>query len=203
MFTNRHEALTEVTKSIQLAAETCANSSRGATIKNASPALSNKDDKNVLPGSIAQQEVRSSNLRIRKTFTDYEKDQYLREAFKYMAKYFQTSLQELENRNPHIKADFQLIDAYSFEATVYADGKQCNKCGLRLETRHGGGQIIYNNGGVARNTYGPMLAVKEDGYSLYLSSTMTFHLSANQTTQLTYEGGSELFWGYLLEPLQG
>ncbi len=201
-FANRHEALTEVTQSIQTAIEDLNSPVYRST---------NHREKNSYIASarashIADEEnptnVRSSNMRLKKTFSDYEKDQFLKEALKYMTNYFQNSLQELEKRNPHIKADFHLIDANSFEATIYVEGKQRSRCGVRLETRQSGGHIVYTNGGFAPNTYSQMLTVAEDGYILYLSTTINVYSPTNQTAQLTYEGGSELFWSYLLKPMQ-
>jgi hypothetical protein len=46
--------------------------------------------------------VRSSNLAIKKKFTDYEKDNFKKDAFEYIAKYFHNSLEELKTRNPDI-----------------------------------------------------------------------------------------------------
>ena len=49
-----------------------------------------------------KEEIRSSNLRIKKTFSDEEKDQYEADTFEYIAKYFENSMNELSNRNSSI-----------------------------------------------------------------------------------------------------
>jgi len=42
----------------------------------------------------------SSNLRLRKTFTEHDRDVFLDEAFAFMARLFENSLEELKARNP-------------------------------------------------------------------------------------------------------
>ena len=39
---------------------------------------------------------RSSNLRIKRTYDDHEKDQFLEDSYEYIARYFDGSLEELQ-----------------------------------------------------------------------------------------------------------
>jgi len=48
-------------------------------------------------------DVRSSNLRVRKEFTDRDRDRFLHESFEYLANFFENSLAELADRNPKIE----------------------------------------------------------------------------------------------------
>jgi hypothetical protein len=57
------------------------------------------------------QSARSSNLRVKKTFTDHDKSRFLTEAFEYIANYFEGSLRELAERNPEIDVEYRRIDA--------------------------------------------------------------------------------------------
>jgi hypothetical protein len=45
-----------------------------------------------------------------------------------MAKFFEGSLNELEQRNPWVEGSFRRIDANCLTATVYLDGKSVNNC---------------------------------------------------------------------------
>lgn len=65
---------------------------------------------------------RSSNLRLAKTFTQRDKDQFKAETFEYIAKHFENSLNELEERNPGYEGSFRRIDANRFFSTIYQDG---------------------------------------------------------------------------------
>lgn len=50
-------------------------------------------------GERSQEIARSSNLRIKKQFTDLDKDRFRHEGFDYIAKFFENSLKELVSRN--------------------------------------------------------------------------------------------------------
>lgn len=49
---------------------------------------------------------RSSNLRLRKEFSDADRSKYLRSAFEYMSRFFNNSLEELKGRNPGVETEF-------------------------------------------------------------------------------------------------
>ncbi len=67
-------------------------------------------------------EVRSSNLRVRKSFTDRDRDRFENDAFDYIAKFFEASLAELSKRNLEIETDYRRVDANRFMCAVYIDG---------------------------------------------------------------------------------
>jgi len=50
---------------------------------------------------------RSSNLSLRRSFTDADRDTFLDQAFEYMARFFENSLNELRARNPGIGTSFK------------------------------------------------------------------------------------------------
>ena len=79
---------------------------------------------------------RSSNLRLRKEFTEADRDRFLDDAFGYIRLFFENSLQEIEQRNPEIAAAFRTIDANRFTAVVYRHGKAETQCLIRLERSH-------------------------------------------------------------------
>jgi hypothetical protein len=72
--------------------------------------------------------ARSSNLRIKKAFSDREKDGFLEESFEYIANYFEGSLKELESRNKGIEGSFRRVDADHFSAAAYRDGELAASC---------------------------------------------------------------------------
>jgi hypothetical protein len=75
---------------------------------------------------------RSSNLRLKKEFTDFDRDKFLHDAFDYIAKFFDASLAELAARNECIQVRFQRPDARSFAAVIYRAGKTMTKCSVRI-----------------------------------------------------------------------
>jgi hypothetical protein len=148
---------------------------------------------------------RSSNLRLRKEFSDLDADTFLREAFDFMAKFFEGSLDELQRRNPQIDGRFERVDARAFVAAVYKNGKKQSQCSVYVGTGgFGGNGISYSSDPAARgNSFNERLSVKADDQSLYLQPIgMMFGQRDNRDQMLTAEGASELFWSMLIGRLQ-
>lgn len=205
-FPNQHDAFLEVTKAIRAAAEGLGTSELN-TRQTATQNLSKTPEGNVVSRSQLDQKSysRSSNLRIKKEFTDREKDQFLEEAFEYISNYFEESLTELELRNSEVETWFKRIDSNHFRATAYVNGTRAAGCriwmgGLRSFT----GGIAYSvNESGDDNSFNESLRIDDDGYSLFLSplGMVIIGRRAGQE-QLTNEGAAEYFWSIFIEPLQ-
>lgn len=148
---------------------------------------------------------RSSNLRLKKTFTDADKDRHLDEAFDYIALFFENSLKELADRNPGIEGRFKRIDARSFTGVIYRNGEAVSHCAIRHGASRGfGGGITYSadergNG----NSFNEQLTVEADEQSLFLKPMgMQMLGRQDQNDHLTFEGAAEYYWAMLIEPLQ-
>jgi hypothetical protein len=148
---------------------------------------------------------RSSNLRLTKTFTDADRDRFLHDAFEFIGKFFQGSLEELKGRNGQIDFQFRQLDANRFSVTVYSSGKKRSTATVFL-----GGQLARNSIGYSisengdSNSYNESVHVEHDQQSLYLkamgmSSAMR---GTNEHAKLSPTGAAELFWAMLIEPLQ-
>lgn len=148
-------------------------------------------------------EVRSSNLRVKRAFTDHDRDRARHECFDYVARYFANSLQELEVRNPGIKADFRQLDAQSFEASVYVDGDRVARCGIWLGNESWGGELVYSASGVTRGSFNESMSLDDDGYALgFKPMGMGAFSSHARAGLLGFEGVAEYFWEMLIRPLQ-
>lgn len=91
--------------------------------KHVSPALTAPVAKSVpKPGP------RSSNLGLKKTYTESEKDKFLDEGFEYIANFFENSLPELHSRNAEIESRFKRIDSAQFTAVIYRSGAVVARC---------------------------------------------------------------------------
>jgi len=144
---------------------------------------------------------RSSNLRVKRSFTDKDKDQARIDAYEYVAGYFENSLQELKERNQGVDVEFKRIDSNSFEAAVYLDGKRVSKCGIWIGGIAMGGDIFFSNSGVSRNSYNESMSLTNDGYSLgFKPLGMSFRGSDGK--MLGNEGVAEYFWEMFISPLQ-
>lgn len=151
---------------------------------------------------------RSSNLRIKKEFSDRELDNFLAESYEFIANFFEGSLQELERRNPDIETDFRRIDANHFTAKVYRKGKQECGCKIWLGGRRGFvGGIAYRGSGaphnyVDDNSFNEAINVENDGYSLFLKPLGMANMGRGGEQMLTQEGAAEYLWGLFVGVLQ-
>ena len=146
---------------------------------------------------------RSSNLRLRKTFTERDRDQFLDEAFEFIARFFENSLGELESRNSGIEVSFKRIDATRFTASVYRGGAALTRCTIRLGGLHHSGITFSHGADAAGNGYNESMSVEVGEQALYLKpmGMAMFNNSARDKT-LGLEGAAEYYWQMFIEPLQ-
>lgn len=154
------------------------------------------------------EEPRSSNLRIRKTFSDRDRDKFLEESFEYIAKFFENTLVELSSRNPEVDTHFKRIDANHFSSVVYLKGKIVTQCRIWLggQSRHSfGGSIAYSsNASGYDNSFNESMSIIDDGYALFLQplGMQIFGSGQNAKKLLSQQGSAEYFWDILIRPLQ-
>jgi hypothetical protein len=146
---------------------------------------------------------RSSNLRLKKSFTEADRDRFCDQAFDFMAKFFEGSLSELRERNPGIEAAFKRIDANRFTAVVYRDGKAASRCSVVLGGMFGRGISYSANDQAASNSFNENLTVENDDQGLFLRSLGLQSYGRDKEQKLTFEGAAELYWDMLIAPLQG
>ncbi|WP_444633868.1 toll/interleukin-1 receptor domain-containing protein [Cupriavidus oxalaticus] len=145
---------------------------------------------------------RSSNLRLKKEFSELDRDEFLHQTFSFIARFFETSLQELQARNPGVHGQFRLIDANTFTAAIYQHGKRACECSVHLGAGgFRGNGIAYSNDASSRgNSYNELVTVESDDQAMFLRPMGMATFGERQT--LTQEGAAELFWGMLIRPLQ-
>jgi hypothetical protein len=192
---DRDQAFLEVAKAVRAAA------AKFGPVQAAAPATKAKVEPPPAGGGEA---VRSSNLRVAKRFTDRDKDAFRHEAFEYLAKFFENSLEELAQRNPGIEGTFRRIDANRFTAVAYRDGRAVARCTVFMGGGHFSGGIAYSATETTEsNAYNENLTVEADDQALFLRSLGMAHLgSRDRNEKLSLEGAAELYWGLFIERLQ-
>lgn len=149
------------------------------------------------------QPVRSSNLGIKKQFTDLDKDRFRHEGFEYIANFFENSLEELVRRNPGLEQSFRRIDANRFTAAAYRNGeKVCRGSALLGGSTMGSESIEYSMTDEPR--HGGMneaVLVKADDQMIYFEA-IGMQSFGNSKDKLTFQGAAELFWEIFIRPLQ-
>jgi hypothetical protein len=188
------EAFLDVVKAIKAALVTPAKPASGR----APPGVAHSAA--VMPASSSP---RSSNLRVKKQFTDADKDRHLDESFEYMARFFEGSLHELEQRNAGLQTAFRRIDADSFTAVVYRDGKTVAECRISRGGWIDGGITYSSSARRQGNGINESLSIEADGQSMFLKPMMSMHrMDSSEDAKLTFEGAAEYYWSMLIERLQ-
>jgi hypothetical protein len=148
---------------------------------------------------------RSSNLQIKKQFTEHDYDIFLEKAYEDIAKFFEETLAELQTQNEGIVGKFRRINANHFSAIVYRNGKSTSACGIRLGGFLGSKQIVYSNDPNTTNSMNEAASVTDDGQTIFLKATgFSTMLSGNGKAKekLTPLDAAEMFWTMLIAPLQ-
>lgn len=193
-FPNIHDAYLCVVQDLRLAAERL---SQGG--ESLSPQVEGAYEDQSLPAN-----PRSSNLRMKKEFTDKEKDDFLESTFEYIANFFENSLNELQVRNPQIESRFNRLDKVRFTASVYINGRKTSACKIWLPGSNSfAGEIGYsNNDSGGENSFNESLSIVDDGYSLFLRPMGLALSFSSGSEHLTQQGGAEHLWGIFVKPLQ-
>lgn len=148
--------------------------------------------------------LRSSNLRLKKEFTEADRDRFLEDGFEFIDKFFQGSLAELQDRNPGIETRYRRVDGNAFIAAIYRSGAKIAACGVRLGGMHGK-SINYSSGDAApTNSCNESLYVENDEQKLFFRPLMgDFRPLQKEEHAMTHEGAAEYLWALLIGPLQG
>jgi hypothetical protein len=194
-YANVDEAFVEVVEAVRQVAIS------GSTAGDVPEPFSRNQEPPVAPSTSGP---RSSDLRVKREFSDRERHQFLLDAFEYVAAYFENSLAELHARNAQIEGTFRRIDRNSLEATAYRNGQECSRCGIWVISTAGrSSEIRYSHNGVGSgNSYNESMTVADDDLSLFLEPLgMARHAHLGEP-RLSYEGAAECFWNLFIEGLR-
>jgi hypothetical protein len=191
-FPNFHDAFLDITLAIRAVAEKI--SGIGITLVDVTASTSS-------PSREVSSGPRSSNLRIRKTFTDRDKDKFLEDVFEFIAKFFEGSLNEIAKRNPGIEGNFRRVDVNRFTAVVYVGGQVSSRCRISCGGRRSfmSGITYSMNDSLDENSFNEQLSVEDDGYTLNLRP---LGMMMQSKELLSVEGAAEFYWETFIKPLQ-
>lgn len=193
---DRDQALTEVARAIEAAADRIANGNQAVRAAATPPSPVQQNS----PASPAG--PRSSNLRLSRTFSDRDKDNFRNEAFEFIARFFENSLAELETRNTGIQGAYRRVDANRFTAVIYRDGQAVSRCTVFVSTGLGNGIGFTYNETSESNSYNENLTIDADDQMLFLRGMGMSHRGGGRDAKLTEEGGAELLWEMLISRLR-
>lgn len=196
---NRDEAFLEVVKAIKAALKEMEQKTNRATSVVKSEA---RPWTEAVTESLAG--PRSSNLRVRKQFTDLDRDHFQREGFEYIAKFFENSMNELVIRNPGLKQTFRRIDSNRFTAAIYENGRKiCKGSVLIGDGMMGRDSIAYSmDDDPKHGSMNESVSIKNDEQSLYFEPLGMQSWAGGGKQKLSQQGAAELFWELFIHPLQ-
>jgi len=144
--------------------------------------------------------------KIKKQFSQRDKDLFLRNSFVVVKDYFQSALQELSLQYQEVETDFVEVHNFKFIATIYVRGEVANKCKIWIGGLSSSDSIAYHAGQFAiegDNSFSDMLSVADDKQSLgFQPSGMWLRGKQNESEQLlTAEGAGEYLWRRFTENL--
>jgi len=201
-FPNQHEAFLAITKDIRAAAEDI-NKQKMVKLGMKPTEISQQNMSQTIKANI-KETPRSSNLRVKRAFSDIERSRFLSESFEYIVNFFDNSLSELEARSVGIETEFRRIDANHFLARLYDRGNLVSECKVWLSfdtSSHG--NIKYSTScSMHDNSFNGSLSIDSDGYTLGLKPFLFYQAGYNEANLLSKEGAAELFWSILMQPLQ-
>lgn len=147
-------------------------------------------------------QVRSSNLLIKKRFTQADQDDFVVRAFEFLTEFFNGSLGALEERNSEITTRFRRIDENRFTATAYRDGQKATACTIWIggETFGSGINFAVNDSGATSAT-NENLTVEAGDHGLHLRPMLGGFRGQRDRT-MTIEQAAEYLWERFIEPLQ-
>lgn len=190
-WTDRDEAFLDVANAIHKVTR------RGASADSNAPS-----SQPVTPAARVANAPRSSNLRLRKTFTEHDRDVFLEEAFEFMARFFENSLDELKARNSGYETAYKRIDATKFTAAIYRNGTALARCQIRLGGFMSNG-IAFSFGNSVHDTgFNENLSVDVGEQALGLRPLGMQSLGASKPGNLSFEGAAEHYWELFIQPLQ-
>jgi hypothetical protein len=202
---NQDEAFTDVAKAIRKVVNSLApnNAVAAPTIRPA-PVASAAAPAGASAVPAPEPLPRSSNLRLKKEFSDLDRDVFIKDSFDFMARFFEGSLQELEARHPDFKGRFERIDSRKFTASIYKGGKAVAQCTVALGAfGRATGEITYSDQiSTHTNSYNEALTVGADTQQLFFKPMMNM-TGGNARDQLSAQGAAEYYWSRLIERLQG
>lgn len=166
-----------------------------------------KSEKKVKPVSKLPPAGRQISLpRIKKSFTQREKDLFLKDTFSTIREYFKEALSQLEGRHKEVETDFSDIHNFKFIAKIYVNGEIKSQCKIWVGGISSSNSIAFYLGRIDIDNDGTMndwLTVEENDFELGLKpSGMGFgRFSVSEKELFNKEKAAEYFWERFTEHL--
>lgn len=147
---------------------------------------------------------RSSNLRLKKTFTEQDRDDFLRSTFEFVCRFFEGSVGAVGERNSGVTGALDRIDTRRIAAILYRNGERLAECSVRLEGLGGrsNGIAFSYDASASPGSYNEMLSVDANEQSLYLTAMGMQWGAGQRDKHLSQEGAAEFLWDMFIRNAQ-
>ena len=144
--------------------------------------------------------------KIRKNFTQLDKDRFVKELYQGIVKYFDEGLTQLKQHDNRIEIDMTKVTELKFIATVYLNGEIESQCKISMGGMFGGNGITYSNGDFNindDNSCNDWLLLEEDEEGLHMKGSGMMYMFQNQDKNIrnAKEAGA-YFWTSFIQPLE-
>lgn len=148
---------------------------------------------------------RSSNLRIRKEFSDADAARFLDEAFDFVFRFFENTVAELQKRNPAIEGRVKRLNDERFTVELFQNGSRASAATVFVSRSYGSDAMIaYASELTDRsNSMNGGFMVDHDDQIQFLKPWMfMFGRGGDENAKLSFHGAAELLWEQVVAPLQ-
>jgi hypothetical protein len=198
---DRDEAFADVAKQVRRAVEAV---SAGASVARTSGVPLGTAARVKEAVAAAPAKPRSGNLRLKKEYTEKDRDDFLRSTFEFVCKFFEGSVEAIGERNPDVTGNFDRIDSRRMAAILYRSGKKIAECSVRLEGLGGrsSGIAFSHDASANHGSFNEMLSVEASDQSLYLKAMGMGWSGGNRDQHLSQEGAAEFLWDLFIRSAQ-
>lgn len=145
--------------------------------------------------------------KIKRKFTQRDKDVFLKDSFTWMKTYFQKALSKLENEYREIETELTEIHTFKFICKIYLQGERVKQCKIWLGGMFSADSISYHEGEIDINNDSTMndclTLMGEEGILGFEPSNMWLTgRDYSQQSSLSKEQAAEYFWSRLTHSIQ-
>lgn len=145
--------------------------------------------------------------KIKKQFTQRDKDLFLKNAFVEIKQYFNNALIELKKNYHEVDTDFSEVNNFKFMCTIYIKGEASSRCKIWLEGMTSSDSIAYQSGQFSidsDSSYNDILSIEDDEKSLGFRPMMSAFYSQQYPDKnlMSIPGAAEYLWHKFTDVLE-
>jgi len=163
--------------------------------------LDKKPDNKTQPQNFFQsQQYNIPPPKIKKKFSERDKDKFYEECFKTIKAYFEQAIKQL-NETKGFEADFTEMSTYRFTCKIYSNGKRVAACTIWMGNANFSGNsigFVHEANQEFSNSTNEMLSIQVSDDALSLKAMMNM-FSIVKSEQLSPLEAAEYLWNKLIE----